>query len=370
MKKRASAHARRSTEPSSTLLLHRFVSSFIPKLMLMLWAFVGVFRPWKACAQNLVGGDFSLLGAPIASKGTLTGGDFSLGGVIGPTVGRSAQGSAIILAAGLFPPLGNVTAVSANPPLPVAIVSVDPSLRSLVVQFDEVLSDASVTNVAFQQDIVQVYNEQWVIRISNPAFPGPAGYQYASTFPTYTIHGDGTVTISGGGPPTNRPPYATGSWTSVPVSPVLVGMSTNLTGHYQISPGQVVATDAALDTSGTLVTLNLNAPLTPGMANILAIRGVTDIAGTPVPDGTTIAFAVDATGTLTSQGPVSPALPVGQPVIESLADKVQISWSPSGGMLQSSPRLGGLESDWTNVGTENPAIFSVDNAARFFRVLR
>jgi hypothetical protein len=49
-------------------------------------------------------------------------------------------------------------------------------------------------------------------------------------------------------------------------------------------------------------------------------------------------------------------------------DGIVISWSPTGGTLQSSPSLGVGEA-WSTVGTTNPATVRVSGNAKFFRVV-
>ena len=48
-------------------------------------------------------------------------------------------------------------------------------------------------------------------------------------------------------------------------------------------------------------------------------------------------------------------------------NNINISWTPSGGTLQSSPVLG-PGATWTPAGTANPASVPISGSAKFFRV--
>ena len=64
--------------------------------------------------------------------------------------------------------------------------------------------------------------------------------------------------------------------------------------NYVVNPGNIVATNASLDVSGTVVTLTTGTPLPQNVTNTLTITGVKDYAGNPVAPGTTISFKLQA----------------------------------------------------------------------------
>jgi hypothetical protein len=66
--------------------------------------------------------------------------------------------------------------------------------------------------------------------------------------------------------------------------------------HYLLSPGSIVPGSAALDGSGTNVTLTFSSPLPQNTQLVLTITGVQDLLGNHVPAGTTIAFSFAVLG--------------------------------------------------------------------------
>jgi hypothetical protein len=54
--------------------------------------------------------------------------------------------------------------------------------------------------------------------------------------------------------------------------------------------------------------------------------------------------------------------------VSKSGDNVVISWSPSGGTLQSATNLLGTNTVWSTVGTANPATLSIQAGNFFLRV--
>jgi hypothetical protein len=63
---------------------------------------------------------------------------------------------------------------------------------------------------------------------------------------------------------------------------------------YVFSPGNVVATTVALDSTGTNVTITTGAALTPGVENTLALNGVKDLSGNAIVSNTSIKFTFNS----------------------------------------------------------------------------
>jgi hypothetical protein len=86
---------------------------------------------------------------------------------------------------------------------------------------------------------------------------------------------------------------ATGLQLSLSFSELLDKASAETVGNYVINPGtgSIVVTNASLDSGLTTVTLLLGGKLPTTVTNILAITGVKDVAGNPVPQNTTISFS-------------------------------------------------------------------------------
>jgi hypothetical protein len=75
-------------------------------------------------------------------------------------------------------------------------------------------------------------------------------------------------------------------------------------------------------------------------------------------------FGVSAVGSIVAGGNT----PQAKLSASISADGIVISWTPTGGTLQSSPSLGAGET-WSTVGTANPASVGISGNAKFFRVV-
>ncbi len=64
-----------------------------------------------------------------------------------------------------------------------------------------------------------------------------------------------------------------------------------------------------------------------------------------------------------------PSAPQAVLTISRSGANVNISWTPAGGHLESSPAIGGPGVNWQNVGTANPASVPIGSAPQFFRVV-
>jgi hypothetical protein len=62
-------------------------------------------------------------------------------------------------------------------------------------------------------------------------------------------------------------------------------------------------------------------------------------------------------------------VPPAQLTITRSGANVNVSWTPAGGHLESSPALGGPAVNWQNVGTANPASIPIGTGTQFLRVV-
>jgi hypothetical protein len=88
----------------------------------------------------------------------------------------------------------------------------------------------------------------------------------------------------------------------------LAGVFAEVAANYSFTPGNITATNAALDGSGTLVTISTATSLPAATLITLAISAVQDRHGNPVPPGTTITFSFSAQGVVTN-GAITPDVP-------------------------------------------------------------
>jgi hypothetical protein len=64
-----------------------------------------------------------------------------------------------------------------------------------------------------------------------------------------------------------------------------------------------------------------------------------------------------------------PAAPAAQMTITTSGGNINISWSPAGGHLESSPAVAGAGVNWQNLGTSNPATIPIGAGPQYFRVV-
>lgn len=85
--------------------------------------------------------------------------------------------------------------------------------------------------------------------------------------------------------------FASGMHVELTFDELLDKASAETAANYVFSPGNIVATNASLDSASTTVTLLLGGPVQPTVTNVLTISGVKDLAGNPVAPNTTISFS-------------------------------------------------------------------------------
>ena len=75
-------------------------------------------------------------------------------------------------------------------------------------------------------------------------------------------------------------------------------------------------------------------------------------------------------GVLTISGAVTPTLNAPKPVLtlSGSANTLTISWTPAGGVLQSTPALNGASTIWTTLGGNNPTNITIGTGNSFYRV--
>jgi len=156
----------------------------------------------------------------------------------------------------------------------------------------------------------------------------------------------------------------TGSGTIVAVkfNEPLAAASAQLGANYAFSPGNIVPNNAALDGSGTVVTLTTGSALPAATPITLTISAVQDLHGNPVPPGTSIAFSFTAQGAVTS-GAVTPAS-ARFTSIQIAGGQVALQWLGIG-TLEEATNLSG---PWaTSPSQANPQAVLV-SGTKFYRI--